>query len=329
MLNEEELAREAAVTGFQKEPLEKVMRLTEMLESLRSHPFLKRRIAVKGGTALNLFIFDVPRLSVDIDLNYIGAVERDAMVAERPKVEQAIQAVCGRLGIQVKRVPPDHAGGKWRLSYTAASGRPGTLELDVNFMLRTPLWPLVIANSRPVGLFSAQDVPVLDTHELAAGKLAALFGRDASRDLFDVREILRCGGLDRSRLRTGFVVYGGINRRDWRTISCDDVRAEPREVNSQLLPMLRGDIEPARTNLVQWTNTLVSECKDLLSVVLPFEPHEHDFLTRLNDSGEITPDLLTQDSELQAIIRSHPGLLWKALNVRRHRGLDDGGADAR
>ena len=74
----------------------------EALEALRSHPFLKERIALKGGTALNLFIFDVPRLSVDIDLNYIGPADRVTMLEERPKIEQAVQAVCGRLGIRIR-----------------------------------------------------------------------------------------------------------------------------------------------------------------------------------------------------------------------------------
>lgn len=323
MLTEEELVREAARSGFHKDPFEKVIRLTELLESLRSHPFLKSRIALKGGTALNLFVFDVPRLSVDIDLNYVGAVDRETMVAERPKVDQAVQAVCGRLGMQVKRIPAEHAGGKWRLSYTGASGRPGTLELDVNFMLRVPLWPVSVIDSRYVGSFAATRVPVLDVHELAAGKLAALFGRDVSRDLFDTREILRRDGLDRSHLRQGFIIYGGINRRDWRTVSLDDVRAEPREVDQQLVPLLRGEGAPARKDLKQWTSNLVTDCKELLSIVLPLEPQEREFLDRLNDRGEIVPELLTADSGFQAVIRSHPGLLWKALNVRRHQGLED------
>ena len=120
MLSPVELQREAEATGFRAEALEKALRLLELLEGFRSHPFLKSRVALKGGTALNLFVFDVPRLSVDIDLNYIGAVGRDAMLSERPKVEQAIEAVCSRMGIQVKRVPGGHAGGKWRLAYTSA-----------------------------------------------------------------------------------------------------------------------------------------------------------------------------------------------------------------
>ena len=122
MLTEAELTREAAATGFRTEVLEKVIRLLELLDTLRIHPFLRPRIALKGGTALNLFVLDVPRLSVDIDLNYVGSADRETMLADRPKVEQAIQAVCGRLGIQVKRVPSDHAGGKWRLSYTTVTG---------------------------------------------------------------------------------------------------------------------------------------------------------------------------------------------------------------
>ena len=132
MLSEADLQREAAATGFRAEALERTIRLIELLEGLRSHPFLKSRVVLKGGTALNLFVCDVPRLSVDIDLNYTGAADRETMLAERPKLEQAVHAVCGRLGIQIKRVPDEHAGGKWRLSYAGVSGRPGVLELDVN-----------------------------------------------------------------------------------------------------------------------------------------------------------------------------------------------------
>jgi len=93
MPDDYDLQREAEAIGFRPEALAKVIILLELLEGLCSHPFLKSRIALKGGTALNLFVFDAPRLSVDIDLNYIGAVEREKMIEERPKIEQAVQAV--------------------------------------------------------------------------------------------------------------------------------------------------------------------------------------------------------------------------------------------
>ena len=69
-LSRERLQREAAATGFRVEILEKVAQLLELLAGLNRHPYLKGRLALKGGTALNLFIFDAPRLSIDIDLNY-------------------------------------------------------------------------------------------------------------------------------------------------------------------------------------------------------------------------------------------------------------------
>ena len=61
------------------------------------------------------FRIDVPRLSVDIDLNYIGAVDRATMETERPLVERGLQAACERSGVSVKRIQTEHAGGKWRL----------------------------------------------------------------------------------------------------------------------------------------------------------------------------------------------------------------------
>jgi predicted nucleotidyltransferase component of viral defense system len=314
-----ELAREAAASGFQTEPMEKAILLLELLEAIRSHPFLKERLVLKGGTALNLFRFDVPRLSVDIDLNYIGAADRDGMLADRPKVEQALKAVCGRVGVQSRRVPSDHAGGKWRLNFNRLAGGTSTLEMDVNFLLRTPLWPVETMDSRRVGTFRATDVPVLDIHELAAGKLAALLSRSASRDLFDGSQLFRAGGFDTAKLRLAFVVYGGASRKDWRTVSARDVSVEVEEVDAVLLPLLRGKNTPRRSDLAEWTTTLTNDCRELLSLVLPLAEEEREFLDRLNSEGEIVPQALTDDGQLQRSILTHPGLLWKALNVKQFR----------
>ncbi len=172
-------------TGFLPETLEKVLHLLNLLKALDSHPVLKRKWVLKGGTALNLFQFEIPRLSVDIDLNYIGNVDRDEMLKERPRIEQAVQAVFSREGFMIKRSPDEHAGGKWRLGYQSFTGQPGNLEVDFNYMFRLPLWDIQCIDSYLLGDFQARKIPVLDFHELAAGKLAALFARRQTRDLFD------------------------------------------------------------------------------------------------------------------------------------------------
>jgi len=308
--------------GFPPDSLEKVWMLVRLLNLMVVHPFLGPRIALKGGTALNLFVFDLPRLSVDIDVNYVGATDRETMMLERPRMEVALGQVVGRLGLTVKRAPSDHAGGKWRLSYTSVLGRPAILEVDINFMLRTPLWAPTVCDSLEVLGDRAKAVPVLDHHELAGGKLAALLARGASRDLFDARELLKTGSLDTDKLRLAFVVYGGVNRVDWRTVSVDMVAISVEDVKRKLLPMLRHDTRPAAGAAEAWTTALVEETRERLGALLPLSDAEVAFLDCLNDEGEIRPELLTDDEDLRSRIGHNPGLRWKALNVKKHRGGD-------
>jgi predicted nucleotidyltransferase component of viral defense system len=252
-LSAEKLAAEAESTGFRPDVLEKVAYLMGLLDTLQSHPFLKGKLVLKGGTALNLFVFDVPRLSVDIDLNYVGAESRDVMLEERPKIEQAVQAVFRREGFTVRRMPEEHAGGKWLLRYQSTSGQSGNLEVDINFMYRVPLWPVTTIDSHPLGTWRATGIPVMDTHELAAGKLTALLSRRKARDLFDSHRILHMDGLDLERFRIAFVVYGAMNRKDWRAVSVEDVDFDAAELARQLVPTLRlGAIQGDRGGGELW-----------------------------------------------------------------------------
>ena len=237
-ISAEKLAAEAAATGFRADLLEKAARLLAVLDALRAHPGLKGKLVLKGGTALNLFIFDIPRLSVDIDLNYVGARSRDAMLDERPRIEEAIQAVFRREDFAVRRMPDEHAGGKWSLHYSSAPGHNAKLDVDVNFMYRVPLWPATAMDSRSLGSWRATEIPVVDLHELVAVKLSALLARRKARDLFDSRLIFSMDGLDFERLRIAFVVYGAMSRKDWRTVSVADLDVDVADLVNQLLPSL-------------------------------------------------------------------------------------------
>jgi hypothetical protein len=317
-ISSEMLITQAEVTGFRTNILEKVGLLIHLLEAMRSHPFLKGRLALKGGTALNLFIFDVPRLSIDIDLNYVGAPDRETMLAERPKVEAALQAVFSREGFTIRHIPDEHAGGKWQLRYQGASGQGGTLEVDVNFMYRVPLWPLKVMTSQPVGVWQATDIQVLDIHELAAGKLAALLSRKQARDLFDCSHLFRTGAFEPERLRLAFVLYGAMNRRDWRTVAIEEVSLDTKDFEQNLLPMLRSK-NVDKMSFASFKKGLIEDCHQSLAALLPFTATEMEFLDRLLAKGKIHPELLTADENLQDRIRRHPLLEWKALNVREFR----------
>lgn len=109
-------------------------------------------------------------------------------------------------------------------------------------------------------------------------------------------------------LRLAFVVYGSINRIDWRTASVDTVSTTAEDVKRKLLPMLRNEIRPDADLVEAETAVLVEETRELLGILLPLSDAEIAFLSRLNDEGEIDPGLLPDNEDLQVRIQSNPGL---------------------
>lgn len=121
--------------------------------------------------------------------------------------------------------------------------------------------------------------------------------------------------------QVGTVVYGAMSRRDWRNVTVQDVDFHERELRSQLLPLLhRGFLETAG-DVRTWVAQIVEECREKIGLLLDFTDAEREFLNLLLDHGEIRSSLLTQDEGLAQRIKQHPLLQWKALNVRRYRGV--------
>jgi hypothetical protein len=112
-----------------------------------------------------------------------------------------------------------------------------------------------------------------------------------------------------------------MNRKDWRAVSIEDVDFDAAELTRLLTPTLRVRETKELVSPIEYGARLVRECREGLSAVLPFTDSERTFLDLLLDRGEIDPTLLTADVFLQQRIRSQPLLEWKALNVRRHKGL--------
>ena len=176
MFSREYLDRLGAETGFGPDTLEKVLRLERLLTRIRHHPFLGEQLVLKGGTALNLFFGGpVPRLSVDLDLNYVHAIAREEMLRDKPEVERALRLLVEGDRYRLQWGRDEHAGRKIYLWYWSGLGSDNHIELDVNFLHRVPLVPAV-----------ERDGWTPDTEEILAGKVLALLDRGAPRDLYDV-----------------------------------------------------------------------------------------------------------------------------------------------
>jgi hypothetical protein len=104
---------------------------------------------------------------------------------------------------------------------------------------------------------------------------------------------------------------------------------DPDDADQRLVPLLRASLAPDRRDLDAWCSRLGGECRSLLSLVLPLSDAEREFVARINERGEIAPELLSTEADMQARLRTHPALLWKAHNVREYvarlRGTGDAG----
>jgi predicted nucleotidyltransferase component of viral defense system len=138
-LSREYLQHCSIQTGYQIAPLEKVVRLGEMAGDITRHPFLGKVLALKGGTVLNLCFGPPKRLSVDLDFNYIGSLERSKMLEDRPEVEEAILELSRRQGYRPQRSADAFAGRKFFLRYPSVMGQDDRIEVDLNYVFRLPL----------------------------------------------------------------------------------------------------------------------------------------------------------------------------------------------
>jgi len=253
-----------------------------------------------------------------LHLNYVGAVDRAAMEADRPLVDEALLRLLEAQGYQVRRQPPGHAGGKWVARYSSALGGGASIEVDLNYMARGPLFGVQTMTSTPLGGVSATGIAVLDLHEVVAGKLVALLDRRAARDLFDARRILETQTLDWSLVRVGVLAWGAAGRRDWREASLDDIGGDPRELRQKLAICLPQDFFEAAGGVDRWIAHSVAICRAGLAPLFERTVGEAAFLDRLLDAGEVDPSGLAASDAVKARVAAMPMLAWKAQNVRAH-----------
>jgi len=245
-------------------------------------------------------------------------VDRAAMEADRPLVDEALLRLLEAQGYQVRRQPPGHAGGKWVARFGSALGGGASIEVDLNYMARGPLFGVQTMTSTPLGGVSATGIAVLDLHEVVAGKLVALLDRRAARDLFDARRILETQTLDWSLVRVGVLAWGAAGRRDWREASLDDIGGDPRELRQKLAICLPQDFFEAAGGVDRWIAHSVAICRAGLAPLFERTVGEAAFLDRLLDAGEVDPSGLAASDAVKARVAAMPMLAWKAQNVRTH-----------
>ncbi|MCK2119875.1 nucleotidyl transferase AbiEii/AbiGii toxin family protein [Pseudomonas aeruginosa] len=168
--------------------------------------------AMKGGTAINLFVQDMPRLSVDIDVVYLPwQTPRDEALQAINQELAAIATRVARLGMQTRLVRAKDLGDTKLIVENDVS----QVKIEVNVVFRGSVLPIERRplSARTSDLFGVEfALPILAQDELYASKLVAALDRQHPRDLFDVWQLYESGGITDGMVECFVVYLAGHNR---------------------------------------------------------------------------------------------------------------------
>jgi len=181
--------------------------------------------ALKGGTAINLFIRDLPRLSVDIDLTYLPIHDRNPSLKE---IQRALHRIAETIkstipGSHVLEHAPPTQKTITRLLITGPD--QSTIKIEVTPVLRGAIHPPVTlpVSASVEDRFGFAETQLLSKPDLYAGKIVAALDRQHPRDLFDIQVLLEQGGID-DDLRAAFIVYLISHNHSPHSILCPNNR---------------------------------------------------------------------------------------------------------
>lgn len=174
---------------------------------LRTIPFIAAEdsFALKGGTAINLFVRDLPRLSVDIDLTYLPLLPRARSLGA---IDKAMQRIAARVQKAIKAAHVTSAAVEGAVTKLFVREAGVQIKIEVTPVMRGCAYAAELRGVSPAveAAFGFAEMKVLSFPDLYAGKIVAAFDRQHPRDLFDVRDLLANEGID-DRLRAAFIVY--------------------------------------------------------------------------------------------------------------------------
>ena len=273
-----------------------------LLTQVAPFVFVDDTFALKGGTAINLFVRDMPRLSVDLDL--VFADYNLSRVRALGRINDAIRQSAERLN---KRGFQTHALAAADAGETKLLVRRGDVEvkIEVNFVMRGTVQPVRMASLTPTAretLLADLEIPVVSLEDMYGGKLVAALDRQHPRDLFDVMQLFAHEGIT-TDIRRAFVVY---------------LASHNRPVHEVLFPTLQDIRQEYAQNFIGMTTEPVA-LEDLLAarermlreLQQGLDTNERQFLLSLVANKPEWP--LLGIAHLEHL----PGIRWKLQNLQR------------
>lgn len=251
----------------------------------------------------------MPRLSVDIDVDFIPNVNRNELEADREKVSRIIKNFMQEEGYTLAPASRySFSLDAFYFQYQNTGGNRDVLKIEINYSLREHIFSLTRRKILTDVFDDSFDVLTVAPMEIFAAKANALMSRAAARDLYDFNNMIDFGIFDESEqemLKKSIIFYHTISRESvdstFDTTAIDSLSFD--KIRRDLFPVLRKkehfDLESRKNSAKQYLH-------DLLCLT----DKEKEYLTAF-ERKEYMPELLFEDTDILERLMTHPMALWK------------------
>ncbi len=258
--------------------------------------------ALKGGTAINLFVRDMPRVSVDVDLTYLPLKPRDEALTE---ISDALLSMKHDIERHVPGVRVSERKVQGHAVKLVIYTSEAVIKIEPNLILRGSIYPahrkdLCPSAQEHFGSFAS--MPTLSVADLYGGKLCAALDRQHPRDLFDVKLLLDDTGIT-PEIRRSFVVHLAGHNRPMQELLLPNVLDIRSLYDGQFVGMAKEEVALPELQRLQ---------EDLPGILVKsLDENERDFLVSMK-SGEPLWDSLGIEN-----LDRFPALQWKLMNIHK------------
>lgn len=303
--------------SFTATNVEKVIRLCHILNDLSSIEAFAGRLALKGGTAINLVLIPgLPRLSVDLDLDLAIDCAKEEMLQIRQQLNESLSSYCLEEGYTLGK-RERYSLCSYELLYDTVTCSRDKIKLDINYLARCHVFaPLASTIDHPFYQDKTIQVFHLRDAEIFGSKMGAFFERTKPRDLYDLYSLSKSGLMaseeERNLLRRCAVFYstiGNDSRENWLDKDVDSLtQMSFGKIRSQLLPMLR--IKAGAYPKAEIENVVA----DYVKSVMRLDEVDREFIARFHD-GDYCPELLFGSQSVHLL--HHPVALASLSKMKR------------
>ncbi len=282
--------------------LERYIEQVQLLVGILPHIAREEVFALKGGTAINLFYRDLPRLSVDIDLTYLPIQDRDASLGH---IDETLNRIMEAISKSSPALRPRRiaGGGNGDTRIMVSSGQT-QIKIETSPVSRGTVHApvMMVASDAAVEQFGFVEMPVLAFEDLYGGKLHAALDRQHPRDLFDVKLLYENEGLTDELFKT-FMIYVASSGRPMHELLAPNIISLETSYAEEFLGMTREpvDLQELEDTRTQLHRDIGQRLKGDIAV----------FLLSLHDA---TPDFsLIGQPDAEHL----PAVRWKLMNLEK------------